>query len=467
MIKFLCSNCGHGIGAPDKYAGKRVRCPKCQKGTQVPAAGGGAGAEKGSVIKFRCPKCNQKIGVSREYAGKRVRCAKCKNPMRVPGGAKAASRPAAEDATKVLRAGHEQKAAEPWGDMGSINELLATKSSAPSLELQKEEGAADYGDGEVDLSAYGVGPAGPLLSTAGGVAGEGGGKSHKGLFIGAACVAGVLVLGVVAWFLAGSGGGEAAGQGELADAKRFGQEYIVLLEAGRIERATELLSEQVRGDVEKDEMERLVRQVGKSKIISVECTTTHVEEGPDGTEFYLEYDITHEQEIQSVVTSLSKVDGDFRVGGIAVLDELGNTVAIGASSFEELSAPILASQFAKFGGLIGRFFCGFMLVLLVLALVVVVSMWIVFEKAGHPGWAAIVPIYNVWVLAEVGDRPGWWGLAAALSGGIPYVGPVVQLVLWITIYVGVAKAFGRGVLFGLGLCFLPFVFFPVLAFSSD
>jgi VIT1/CCC1 family predicted Fe2+/Mn2+ transporter len=35
------------------------------------------------------------------------------------------------------------------------------------------------------------------------------------------------------------------------------------------------------------------------------------------------------------------------------------------------------------------------------------------------------------------------------------------------IAIGVAKAFSRGVLFGLGLALLSFIFYPILAFASD
>jgi len=36
------------------------------------------------MIKFRCGHCGQKLGVPEKYAGRRVRCSKCENPARVP-----------------------------------------------------------------------------------------------------------------------------------------------------------------------------------------------------------------------------------------------------------------------------------------------------------------------------------------------------------------------------------------------
>ena len=38
MIKFACSNCGHRMGASEKYAGKKVKCKKCGQITRIPEA---------------------------------------------------------------------------------------------------------------------------------------------------------------------------------------------------------------------------------------------------------------------------------------------------------------------------------------------------------------------------------------------------------------------------------------------
>jgi hypothetical protein len=71
----------------------------------------------------------------------------------------------------------------------------------------------------------------------------------------------------------------------------------------------------------------------------------------------------------------------------------------------------------------------------------------------------------MWVLADIGDRPGWTGLLMCFSCFIPVVGLFVGLVMQVYISIGVATTFDRGILFGLGLSFLPFVFYPILAFA--
>jgi hypothetical protein len=98
------------------------------------------------------------------------------------------------------------------------------------------------------------------------------------------------------------------------------------------------------------------------------------------------------------------------------------------------------------------------LVGLALAVVVIVGVWKVFEKAGKPGWASIIPIYNFIVLLEIVGKPLWWIVL--------FFVPCVNFVALILIGIEVAKVFGKDTLFGVGLAFLPFIFYPVLGFGD-
>jgi hypothetical protein len=110
-------------------------------------------------------------------------------------------------------------------------------------------------------------------------------------------------------------------------------------------------------------------------------------------------------------------------------------------------------------GLLGLFFGGiFGMVWLLIVLVVIVGMWKVFEKAGHPGWAAIVPIYNLIVLLQIAGKPLWWIVLLFI--------PVANIIAAILISIAVAEKFGKGVGFGLGLAFLGAVFYPILGFGD-
>jgi Family of unknown function (DUF5684) len=95
---------------------------------------------------------------------------------------------------------------------------------------------------------------------------------------------------------------------------------------------------------------------------------------------------------------------------------------------------------------------------LVVGLLLIVSMWKVFSKAGQPGWAAIIPIYNIYVLCKVAGRPGWWLLLMLI--------PLVNFIIAIILNIDIAKKFGKGVGFGIGMIFLPFIFYPILGFGS-
>lgn len=103
---------------------------------------------------------------------------------------------------------------------------------------------------------------------------------------------------------------------------------------------------------------------------------------------------------------------------------------------------------------------GIVVLLIYLALIVgvIVGLWKTFEKAGKPGWGAIVPIYNVILLLEIAGRPIWWIILFFI--------PCVSIIVAVIIGLDVAKNFGKGVGFGLGLAFLGFIFYPILGFSD-
>lgn len=95
---------------------------------------------------------------------------------------------------------------------------------------------------------------------------------------------------------------------------------------------------------------------------------------------------------------------------------------------------------------------------LVLCVFVLVCMWIVFRKAGKPGWAAIVPFYNLYVLFDITWGSGMRFLLMLI--------PIYNIILSIQTQIRLAKAFGKGGGFAAGLIFLPYVFVPILAFSG-
>jgi hypothetical protein len=90
---------------------------------------------------------------------------------------------------------------------------------------------------------------------------------------------------------------------------------------------------------------------------------------------------------------------------------------------------------------------------------VVIPYWMIFTKAGQPGWPALIPIYSTYILLKVVGRPGWWLIL--------YFIPFVNVVIYIIVSNDLSKSFGHGVGFTLGLIFLSIIFLYILAFGGS
>jgi hypothetical protein len=98
-------------------------------------------------------------------------------------------------------------------------------------------------------------------------------------------------------------------------------------------------------------------------------------------------------------------------------------------------------------------------VLLIIAVPIIMSLWKLYQIAGHPGWACIVPIYSTIVKLEIIKKPWWWLLLMM----IPYLNLI--WIIWSTnLFV---KAFGKNEGYTIGCLLLPFIFYPILAFDKN
>ena len=91
--------------------------------------------------------------------------------------------------------------------------------------------------------------------------------------------------------------------------------------------------------------------------------------------------------------------------------------------------------------------------------IVLISHWFIFKKAGEEGWKAIIPFYNSYTLCKIVIGNGWPFLICFI--------PYVNIVFGIYITVMICTAFGKSTLFKIGAVFLPIIFIPILAFNSD
>ena len=99
-----------------------------------------------------------------------------------------------------------------------------------------------------------------------------------------------------------------------------------------------------------------------------------------------------------------------------------------------------------------------MFIYIALLILLIVSTWKIFTKAGKPGWAAIIPIYNCVILLEIVGKPVWWIILLLI--------PFVNIVIAIMLMHQLSLSFGQGVGTTLLLIFLPFIGFPMLGFGS-
>ena len=99
-----------------------------------------------------------------------------------------------------------------------------------------------------------------------------------------------------------------------------------------------------------------------------------------------------------------------------------------------------------------------LLVIFAAAIFVIVGWWKMFEKAGEPGWKAIVPIYNAIVLLRIVGRPWWWILLSLI--------PIVGFILLIIVYNDLSKSFGKSTGFTFGLVLLHPIFVLILGFGD-
>ena len=98
------------------------------------------------------------------------------------------------------------------------------------------------------------------------------------------------------------------------------------------------------------------------------------------------------------------------------------------------------------------------IIYLAVLILVIAGMWRIFEKAGQPGWGAIIPIYNLYLLTVIAQKPGW--------RTVMFFIPLANIVFGVMTMYEVAKRFGKGVGFTVGLILLSFVFVPILGLGD-
>jgi signal peptidase I len=87
-----------------------------------------------------------------------------------------------------------------------------------------------------------------------------------------------------------------------------------------------------------------------------------------------------------------------------------------------------------------------------------VGQWKMYQKAGQPGWAALVPVYSSIIWLKLIGKPLWWVALLFI--------PVVNVLVLVAMTIELAKAYGKYKLAQhAAALLLPFYFFPRIGFD--
>ena len=115
----------------------------------------------------------------------------------------------------------------------------------------------------------------------------------------------------------------------------------------------------------------------------------------------------------------------------------------------------------------------------------IIANWRIFIKAGEDGWKSIIPIYGDYISYKIAWQPAYFWLTFILGIVSSYLQGTLETGESLTVYmlvilikiilvvisimysIKLARAFGRGTGFAIGLIFLPPIFMLILGFGDD
>ena len=115
----------------------------------------------------------------------------------------------------------------------------------------------------------------------------------------------------------------------------------------------------------------------------------------------------------------------------------------------------------------------------------IIANWRIFTKAGEAGWKSIIPIYGDYISYKIAWQPAYFWLTFILGIVSSYLQGTLETGESLTVYmlvilikiilvvisiiysIKLARAFGRGTGFAIGLIFLQPIFMLILGFGDD
>ena len=109
-----------------------------------------------------------------------------------------------------------------------------------------------------------------------------------------------------------------------------------------------------------------------------------------------------------------------------------------------------------------------------------IALWRIFSKAGRPGWAGLLPLYNLYVLFDIAwETKLFWYEMLLVSAAVTTVfvpmemgtlygvcTVIAALGLGVALLFHLARAFGKGAGFALGLILITIPFLLILALGD-
>lgn len=130
-------------------------------------------------------------------------------------------------------------------------------------------------------------------------------------------------------------------------------------------------------------------------------------------------------------------------------------------------------------------FLGIVLVItIVVAVITIIANWKLFEKAGEPGWSAIIPFYSSYQMAKIGtgnETVCWVYVALSIvdfvlgrikgdNGAFKAIALLVSLALLVIscyVYYKYTQSFGQSTLMCILAIFFAPIIYMIMAFSSS
>jgi len=90
----------------------------------------------------------------------------------------------------------------------------------------------------------------------------------------------------------------------------------------------------------------------------------------------------------------------------------------------------------------------------------VAAVWPFLNKAGQPGWTALIPFVAAFFIVRAAGLSAWWTLL--------YIVPIANIVLSIVVALRLGRAFGHGRVFSVFLLWLlSLIGYFIISYSSD